>query len=134
MSNTIQNGKNTPLNVKTGTVPDVGGALLDWFQPMTFGIVTKIEGIQVQETVEEIAFRGVIQPMDGRTLMQKPEGERKWNWFQVHAEPQLSLNIDDTIVYLGTQYRVMKYKDFSLYGYAYFEIVEDYTGSGPVPT
>ena len=131
---TILNGKNIPLNQQTGTVPNVSGALLDWFQPMTFGVVTKVEGVQIQETVVETAFQGVIQPLDGRTLMQKPEGERKWNWLQVHAHTQLALNIDDTIIYLSVQYRVMKFKDFSIYGYHYFELCEDYSGSGPVPT
>lgn len=129
---TIANGKNTPLNVKTGTVPDVGGALTDWFQPMVFERVTKeTVGFQVIETGVETAFRGVIQPFTNRDLQLKPEGQRAWSWFWLHAEPQLALNVDEVVTYLGVQTRVMARKDYTIYGYIVYELVQDWTGAGP---
>lgn len=130
---TIGNGKNTPLNQKTGTLPDVSGALMDWFQPMVFARVVKEAGFEVVETMVPVHFRGVIQPLSGRSLLMKPEGQRKWNWLQVHAEPSLTLTIDEIILYNEVQYRVMKQKDFTLYGYVYYELCEDFTGAGPTP-
>ncbi len=132
MASTIANGKNKPLNVQTGTVPDVSGALKDWFQPMTFELVTKTtEAFQVVEAGEPITFMGVIQPLRSRDLMLKPEGQRAWTWLMLHADPVLSLQVDEVVLYLGVQTRVMARKDFSTYGYNEYQLVQDYTGSGP---
>lgn len=132
---TIQNGKNTPLNTNSGTVPNVNGAMLQWFQPMIFTAVTKIVvGGEVIETGTPINFRGVIQPLSNRDLLIKPEGERAWTWYMLHADPSLSLNVDDVVNYLGQQTRVMARKDYRLYGYMYYELIQDYTGSGPEET
>lgn len=132
MSSTIANGANQPINVQTGSIPDVSGALKDWFQPMTFTLVEKeTVGFQVVETATDITFQGVIQPLSGRRLQLKPEGERAWNWSLLHAEPVLTLQVDDVVIYLGVQTRIMSRKDFGIYGYVEYEIVQDWTGAGP---
>lgn len=136
---TIINGANIPLNTQQGSVPNMGDALLDWFQKQTFGLITKTTtGFQVYEDGSDINFWGLIQPLSGRQLMMVPEGQRNWNWIAVYAQaaPEgavLKLKVDDLIVYLGTQYRVMAEKNYSIYSYVYYELVEDYTGSVPTP-
>ena len=81
MSNTIANGKNTPINFRTGTVPDVSGAMQDYYQPMVFEPVSKVvNGFQVVETGTPINFRGTVQPFTERALLLKPEGQRAWTW------------------------------------------------------
>jgi hypothetical protein len=132
MTATIANGKNKPLNAQAGTVPDVSGALTDWFQPMTFTLVTKtVVGFQLVEGAEPITFRGILQPFTPRQLMLKPEGQRAWSWFTLHADPVLTLKVDDVVLYLGVQTRVMSRSDFTLYGYIEYHLVQDWTGSGP---
>lgn len=132
---TIPNAKNTPINVHTGTVPDVSGALRDWFQPMVFEPVTKsVEGFQAVEDGDPIAFRGVIQPLTTRQLMLKPEGQRAWTWLNLFADPVLILQVDDVVNYLGVQTRVMARERFQLYGYVRYELVQDWTGAGPQTT
>jgi hypothetical protein len=132
MTSTIANGKNRLLNVQTGTVPDVSGALKDWFQPMTFELVTKTtSAFQVVETGDPITFMGIIQPLTERQLILKPEGQRAWTWFQLHADPVLSLQVDDVVLYLGVQTRVMARKNYDIYGYVEYHLVQDWTGSGP---
>ncbi len=129
---TIANGKNTPLNAKAGTVPDVGGAMRDWFQPMTFSRVSKATvAFQVVETAYDTNFRGVLQPLSGRNLQLKPEGQRAWTWLQLHADPSLTLDVDEVVTYLGVQTRIMSQKDYRLYGFVVYELVQDWTGSGP---
>lgn len=129
---TIANGCNTPINQRTGTVPDVSGALQDYFQPMTFEPVGKVvNGFQVVETGTAITFRGTAQPLTERQLMLKPEGQRAWSWFLVHSDPVLSLNVDDVVVWNGKQTRVMARKDFAIYGYVEYSLVQDWTGAGP---
>jgi hypothetical protein len=134
MANTIANAANRPITVPAGTVPDVSGALRDWFQPLVFGKVTKdTKGFQVVETVVDTNFRGVLQPLTERQLLQKPEGQRAWTWFLVHSDPVLTLQVDDIGFFLGKQTRVMSRKDYALYGYVQYEWVQDWTGSGPTP-
>lgn len=122
-----------PPSPKYGSVPFVGDALFDWFQPMVFEMVTKtVRNFQVYETGEEISFMGVWQPLQAFQLYLKPEGQRTWSWYLCHSDPTLNLNTDEIISYLGVHYRVMAKKDYKLYGYMEYELVEDWTGSDPV--
>lgn len=138
MSNfTIPNANNVPLNVQTGTIPNMSDALRDWYQPMTFTLVSKTtDGFRVVETAEDINFWGVIQPLTERELQLKPEGQRAWTWYKLHAQVQpndalLTLNVDDVVIYLGRQTRVMGRKYFGIYSYIEYSLVQDWTGSGP---
>lgn len=132
MTATIQNGSNIPLNVQTGTIPNLGGALLDWFQYLTFTPVVKtVVAFQALETGTPVSFWGIVMPMTGRQLAMKPEGERSWNWITIYAQSVLPLKPDDVIIFLNIQYRVMGSKSFQLYSYVTYDLVEDYTGSGP---
>jgi hypothetical protein len=136
-NNTIANAANVPLNVQQGTIPNMGGALLDWMQQMTFTRVVKtMVGFRVVETPTDVNFWGVIQPLTERQLFLKPEGQRAWTWFQLFAqiEPQgalLTLNVDEIVTWLGKQTRVMARKDYALYSYVEYHLVQDWTGSGP---
>lgn len=129
---TIANGKDTPINIRTGSVPDVSGAMTDWFQPMAFTQIAKsVVGFEAVETPTVTNFRGVIQPLSGRRLELKPEGQRAWTWLLLHADPSLTLEVDEVVTYNGVQTRVMSQKDFRLYGYVEYELVQDWTGAGP---
>ena len=128
----IGNAANRPLNTNSGTLPDVSGAMLDYFQPMTFELLVKtVQGYQLAEDPTIFQFQGVWQPFSEQQLSVKPEGQRKWKWFWLHAQPSLDLAPDDVVLYQGVQYRVMARKDYNLYGYIEYHLVDDYTGSGP---
>lgn len=120
------------LTKSSGTVPFVQGALLDWFQPMVFTqIVKSVVNYQNVETPTNTSFLGVWQPFGPRQLMMKPEGQRSWKWFMVHAVPALELEPDEVITYQGVQYRVIEVYDYVIYGYMEYHLTNDYTGSGP---
>ncbi len=123
----IKNGKNTLLNQSSGTVPDVSGALLNWFQKMTFTIISKsIVNFKNVEVSTESSFRGVIQPFTPQQLKILQEGQRAWKWHKIHADPSLSLKPDDKVVYLSQTYRVMSKTDYTIYGYIEYDVIEDY--------
>ena len=129
---TINNAANQPLFAKSGTTPDVSGALQDYYQAMTFSpLVKTVAGFQVVETPNPIHFRGMIQPLTERQLFLKPEGQRAWTWFLLYSDPTLTLNVDDVMLWNGIQTRVMARKDYNLYGYMEYHLVQDWTGSGP---
>lgn len=128
----INNAKDVPLNANSGTVPDMSGTLQDWYQKMTFGVITKtVTDFQVVESVVEIQFMGVWQALDNRKLMLKPEGQRAWSWYTLHSQPTINLKVDDIIIYLTRQYRVMSKKNFSLYKFQRYELIGDWEESGP---
>ena len=132
MSATIKNGSAAPLFEKDGTIPDVSGAMQDYFQNMTFDQIIKTSvGFQASETTTPINFRGILQPFTARQIFFKPEGQRAWSWFTLHSDPVLELEVDDVVIYNSVQTRVMSRKDFTLYGYVEYELVQDWTGSGP---
>lgn len=131
---TIQNACNIPLNFQQGTVPNMGEALTDWFQTMTFTqIIKKVVGFEVLETPINTTFLGIIMPYTGRQLALLPEGQRAWNWQTLYSQPVLTLFPDDVVVWQGKQVRVMSRKDYALYFYIEYSLVLDWTGSGPNP-
>lgn len=137
MARTIANAANVPLNVQSGSIPNVGGAILDWLQQMVFTIVSKhTVGYQLIETSIDVSFWGVVQPLSGRQLQMKPEGQRSWKWISIFAQcdPEgalLTLKPDEVIRFLNKNYRIINAKNYSIYGYIEYDLVEDYIGSGP---
>ena len=128
----IQNAASLPLFYRSGTVPDVSGALRDYYQPMFFSKITKtVVDFQVIETTSPISFMGTWQPLSAQHLKMKPEGQRAWKWFLLHAEPTLILQPDDVITWNSIQTRVMARKDYALYGFIEYELVQDYLGVSP---
>lgn len=126
---TIKNGSSLPLGA--ATLPNVSGALGGLLQPVTFvKIVKTVVDFKVVETRTEIAGRGVIQPFNDRQLQLKPEGQRAWTWLQMHADASLALDVDDVVTYAGKPTRVMSVKDFGVYGYLEYQLVQDYTEAG----
>lgn len=136
-NNTIANACNVPLNEQQGTIPNMGGALLDYMQSMTFTRVVKTTvAFRLVETAEDISFFGVIQPLSERSLSLKPEGQRAWTWFKLIAQAQpndalLTLNVDEVVTWLGRQTRVMGRKYYGIYSYVEYSLVQDWTGQGP---
>ena len=135
MSVPIFNANSILLSQNPGTLPQMNDALFNWYQPMTFTTIVKTVGptYDVVETPTNVDFLGVWQPFGPEDLKMKPEGQRSWSWFMVHAEPGLVLNTDDVVLYLGIQYRVMAKYNYACYAYMEYHLVLDFTGSGPNP-
>ena len=131
-NNTIFNAASKPLFDKSGDIPDVSGALQQYYQQLVFEPVSKlVNGFQVVETGTAINFRGVVQPLHGTQLLLKPEGQRAWTWLQIHSDTSLQLNVDDVVIFKGIQTRIMMRKDTALYGFMEYHACQDWTGAGP---
>lgn len=123
----ISNAKDTSLTANPGTLPNMQAALLDYFLPMTFTVVTK--SVVDHESVEarvQTATRGVWQPLSPQKVMMKPEGQRKWKWQQIHATLDLVLEVDSVIERNGEKFRVMDRLDYREYGYVEYHVQGDY--------
>lgn len=128
----FKNAKDVPLGANPGTLPNMSDALDSWMVPMVFINVVKTQvNFRTLEAGVPINFQGVWQPLDQQQVNMKPQGQREWKWFQVHAQTGLILLIDQVITYQGVQYRVRGRWDYNEYGYVNYHLVQDYTGSGP---
>lgn len=123
----IQNANKKTVSQSTPGIPYVGDAITSFFQRIVFGIIqkTQVDGF-TQEIIEEVENYGVRQPFSPEQLKILKEGERSWNWSNLHCATDLILNTDDRILIHGVRYRVMSKTDYTEYGYLEYSIVEDY--------
>lgn len=127
----IKNGKDVPLGSSFSTLPDVSDVLPDWFQNLTFQLVTKgLVDYEVVEILTTINTQGVRQPMSAQRISIKPEGQRAWKWETIHCLPDVKLNVDDIIIFDGVKYRVMNKWNWAEYGYLEYEICQEYNDEG----
>lgn len=128
----LQNGKDTLLNEKPGTVPDVRGGILGYFRPLVLARVEKrVVNLELVEVLTEFETSGFLQPKT-RNLSMKPEGQRLWNVKTLYTLPVVVLEPDEivTVVNLragNTSYRVLGKRDWSESGYVEYDLTEDYT-------
>lgn len=121
-----------PLNQFSG-MPDVSAALSGWTVPITMKRITQIivEGL-VQDIFENISFEGVIQPLSPSKVALKPEGERTWNWLQIHSfKGPLNVTLTDLVEYNGVRYKVMAQNDYTLNSYVEYHVVQDFSDTDP---
>lgn len=127
----ISNGKNTTLDRVNRKLPSLGSAIEGFLLPMTFGVVTKeVINFKSIETKENIKFLGAWQFKRVNTAFLS-EHQRTWKFYSVHTKTDLKLKLDDTISYRGKFYRVESNAEYDEYGYFMYDLVDDYTGSGP---
>ncbi len=109
-------------------MPQLDSALTGWEVPLTLVRVYQdiVEGDLVTRE-EEIDFMGCWQPLKSEELQFKPEGQRSWSWYWIHARSgTLNLNTADKIIFNGKRYKVMAVKDYSLNGFIEYEIILDF--------
>lgn len=127
MTTPINNACDVLLDQNPGTLPDLHGPILDYFQDLSFTeIVKEIVNFNLVETTVTTNFRGVRQPLTPQQLKMKPEGQRKWKWEMIHALPNLVLDIDDQIWFQGEPFRVSSKMDYAQYGFVTYDICQDY--------
>lgn len=109
-------------------LPNMANTLNGWEVPLTLiKIKQSIVDGDVIKTEENINFLGVWQPLRDDELQFKPEGQRSWSWYWIHAKSgTLNLQTQDKIIFQGQRYKVMAVKNYSIYGYITYEVVLDY--------
>lgn len=128
----LHNASEVPLSSNPGTLPNFSGVVSNWFQLLTFERVTKtVVNFQVVETTTPVNFQGFVATEPKRKLVMATNGQRAWKVKVVWTWPTVRLGPDDVIIYEGNQYRVGATIDFKQYGVVGYEMLQDYTGSGP---
>lgn len=72
-------------------------------------------------------MKGVMQPLKTEDVNLKPEGQRAWEWYQLHIQAnQDRIPIGKIVTFKGKRYKIMAMKDYSLNGYYEYHLVRDY--------
>lgn len=123
----IANGNRLGNVAWISQMPSMRQTVAGWQQPLG---LTRIEKRQVDyQTVDvevPIPGQGVWQPFTPEQLSIRPEGERSWKWFEVHATTDLVLQTDDVVARRGTTYRVMADLGYDDNGFRVYHLVSDY--------
>lgn len=109
-------------------MPNMANTLNGWEVPISIIKITQsiVDG-DVVKGEEQIDFMGVWQPLRDEELQSKPEGQRSWEWYWIHAKSgALNLQTQDKIKFQGKRFKVMAVKDYSLNGFIEYHIVRDY--------
>lgn len=117
-----------PLNQLSG-MPQMAVTLNGWQKSIDIIKITQsvVDGIPVSAE-QSIAFQGTVQPLDPESVKLKPEGQRSWEWLQIHVKSgSNNLKTDDRIKYNNVIFKIMGKKDYSLNGFLEYHAVADFT-------
>lgn len=110
-------------------MPQMRAAFSGWKSVITLDVVTQTpddDGFVV-DTITSINFKGTIQPLSAEQISNKPDGQRSFQWLQIHAiAGELNLVTNDRITYNGLRYKVMGVYDYSLNNFIEYHAVEDF--------
>lgn len=108
-------------------IPKIKVALNGWESNITLNKVTSsIVDYEKVDTIEEISFDGVVQPLSPQELKLKPLESRSWKWLMIHTKTYSELETNDLIEYKGEKFKVMAKNDYDLNGYYEYHLVDKY--------
>lgn len=141
-----------PLNMGSG-MPQMGNAFAGWASPITvykrtqdvidalvtYGAPSQWDQPEQNYDVEEttfdtpippitaITFNGIIQPLSPKLIALKPEGQRAWEWLQIHClSGSLDLDTNDIIIYNQKNFKVMGVNNYGLDNFIEYHLIRDY--------
>lgn len=117
-------------SLKNG-MPNMANTLTGWEVPLSLIKITQsiVDG-DVVKAQKRIDFLGVWQPLRDEELQFKPENQRSWSWYWIHAKSgTLNLQTQDKIIFQDKRYKVMAVKDYSLNGFIEYQVIRDYEES-----
>ena len=114
-------------SLKSG-MPNMAETLTGWETPLTLVKVSQsVSDGDAVKTEQQIDFLGCWQPLRDEELQFKPENQRSWSWYWIHAKSgTLNLQTQDKIIFQNKRYKVMGVKDYSLNGFIEYQVVRDY--------
>lgn len=109
-------------------MPNMANTLNGWEVPLSFIKITQsIADGDVVKTETPINFMGVWQPLRDEELQFKPENQRSWSWYWIHAKSgTVELQTQDKFIFKDKRYKVMAVKDYSLNGFIEYQVIRDY--------
>jgi len=116
-----------PLNQISG-MPQMSAAFEGWTTNLILKLVTQtITDGFVTDTTTDLNVFGTWQPLSPEEIALKPDGQRSWEWIDLHIEGSVLLfATNDRVMYGGLKYKIMAVKDYTLNNYSEYHLVLDY--------
>lgn len=121
-------GRDIKVNMINGVLPDVSSTLTGWEIDM-YAIYVKQEMIDGEIINQDIKQKiiGTLQPLKAEEVNLKPEGQRAWQWYDIHVKSSYPiLRVEQKIKVGDIEYKIMAVKDYTLYGYVEYHVVRNY--------
>ena len=124
----IINGKDLPFGQSLACLPNVSAAVIDYFQPVTVGIIsaTQVNGRTHTIVNQYINTQGVRIATNNKLVITKT-GERFFAQEEVYFLSEILLKPDDLFLFNTLQYRVLAVEAWPEYGYNKYLVIQDYT-------
>jgi len=113
-------------------MPQINAAFSGWMNTISLVKITQVVGTGddaglVEDVEQIITFQGVIQPLKPSLIQLKPEGQRSFEWLQIHCfSGSLNLVPNDRIIWNDKKFKVMGQNDYSLDNFIEYHIIKDY--------
>lgn len=113
-------------------MPQMNAAFGGWGIPIVLQRITQtvVDGLVVEQR-RAIRVSAIWQPLDAEAIKLKPEGQRSWEWIDLHIRGQAIFTTNDRVLRNGMPYKVMAVKDYSLNNYTEYHLIRDYDYVAP---
>lgn len=127
-----------PLNVALSGMPQMSAAFGGWTVPISLLLIRQeISAGFLVNYEETVSVKGVWQPLDPEEIELKPEGQRSWEWVDLHVQGStVKFKTNDRVLKDGVRYKVMSSKDYTLNNFSEYHLVRDFDDGlqpSPVP-
>lgn len=122
-----------PLN-KMNSMPQMSSAFAGWAVNLQLiKIMQEVQNGFVLEAEDYFSVFGIWQPFQPEQLILKPEGQRSWEWIQLHIQGNnTAFETNDRIQRDQKVYKVMSVQDYRLNNFTEYHLCRDYDYTPPV--
>lgn len=109
------------------SLPQMVSAFSGWEQNITFIRITQnnVDG-DIIDVDQSFSLMATVQPLQPEAIQLKPEGQRSFEWLQIHARrgsPVLVTN--DRFEYNGVRFKIMADNNYNSYNYCEYHAIRD---------
>lgn len=126
-------GRNIKINQLSANLPDVSEVMNGWEVPMVANYVTQtvVDGV-VSDTPVTKNIKGIMQPLKPEEILLKDEGQRSFDWYQVHIRESVygELFTTQILIINNIPYKIKAKKDWTLDGYREYHVIRDFESVG----
>ena len=126
-------GRTIKVNDIVDSLPDLSDVMTQWEVPMTANYVTQsvVDGV-VTDTAVSKAIKGIMQPLKAEEVALKEEGQRSFDWYQIHIKEGTygELFTTQIVIISNLEYKIMAKKNWILNGYREYHAILNFQNVG----
>lgn len=111
------------------SLPNMSEVMDNWEENIIANYVSQqvIDGI-ISDVASTKTIKGIKQPLKPEEIALKDEGQRSWNWVQIHVREAEygELFAQQILIIAGVQHKIMAKKDWVSNGYREYHAIRDF--------